>query len=132
MSTTQNASLWRRSGSVPQFSNSGHAITDLGRDERLKALEPRRPYIPVGCDQQGRLVPTRLQRQHADFVDTIPTGPMPLGDCGAAHAAGALDDGKEARIGEGAGVILWPLAGAALLIFVFVPLVVHVAARWLP
>lgn len=126
------ASLWRRRA-VPTFSNSRSAMTDEARDERAQLLQPiRRPYIPLGCDQQGRMVPTRLQRQHADLVDTIATGPMPLGDNGAAHAAGALDDDRPASIGEGAGLILWPLAAGAFVVFVLVPLVVHVAARILP
>lgn len=112
-------SIWthRRPSAVPRFSNSRNPMSEAARTERNGLLiEQRRPYIADGITQQGRLTPTRLQRQHADFVNTIPTGPMPFHPAEACTDNGA--DDEEARMGSGAGVVLIPLAVIAVIAMV--------------
>ena len=94
-------------------------------DEAARHIE-RHPYIAYGVHQQGRLTPTRAQRMHAEFIDTMPTGPMPLeGDPvpmpfrPAAECCTEIGaDDEEARMGAGAGVILIPLAVLAIVALV--------------
>ncbi len=82
-------------------------------DEAARHIE-RHPYIPDGVHQQGRLTPTRAQSIHAEFVDTVPTGPMPLRPAAECCTEIGADD-EEARMGAGAGVILIPLAVLAIV-----------------
>ena len=89
-------------------------LVEQARAERNEALVERRPYIAYGVHQQGRLTPTRAQSIHAEFVDTVPTGPMPLRPAAECCTEIGADD-EEARMGAGAGVILIPLAVLAIV-----------------
>jgi hypothetical protein len=86
----------------------------------LHMSEPKRSYIPQGCDQQGRRATGvwthedigrawRSPHRTQDFVDTYPTGPAPLE---AAHAASEWDD-DERDIPNG-GVVVWLMLAASI------------------
>lgn len=40
----------------------------------------KRPYIPLGCTQQGRLVPTKLTGRHLDLQIAAKNETRPMGE----------------------------------------------------
>lgn len=70
------------------------------------------PYIPRGCDQQGRLVPTLDQREGGALVDTAQ--PMPAEAC--TSLGFEAEPCKKARMGRLASWERWALTlGPGLL-----------------